>query len=138
MADTKFKKGVSGNPKGRPKGSTSHDALRQAIADNATDIINALIEQAKSGDMQAAKIVLDRILPPLKATAPSIQLERMLGGSLSDKGQAVIDAVARGDIAPDNATAIMSMLSTQAKIIEASELLTRIEALEAQANEKAT
>lgn len=68
--DTRFKPGVSGNPKGKPKGARHFSTLiRDAITKVATDtgtsddklIVKALIAKAKEGDLKAVDIVFDRV-----------------------------------------------------------------------------
>ena len=66
MTTAKFKAGVSGNPKGRPKNKTPATLLRKSIVEAMPDIILKLVEQAKEGDTAAAKILLDRCCPTLK------------------------------------------------------------------------
>ena len=61
-----FKKGESGNPKGREAGKTPATALKKIIADNMPDILNAMIEQALAGDMVAAKALTDKVIPSIK------------------------------------------------------------------------
>ena len=61
-----FNKGQSGNPKGRPKGTSQAAKLRQAIEGDLSDIITALVESAKAGDTSAAKLLLDRAIPALR------------------------------------------------------------------------
>lgn len=53
------------------------------------------------------------------------------GTSLADHGQAVIGALAAGAIAPGAAASVLQALAAQARLVEATELLARIEALEA-------
>lgn len=40
-------------------------------------MVKAILDAAIAGDIQACKIVLDRLLPPLKATAQSILPARL-------------------------------------------------------------
>lgn len=76
---TKFQKGHSGNPNGRPKGARSKSTLlaEALLENNVVDICNRLIVEAKGGNMQAIKIVIDRILPPRKDHPITIDLPQI-------------------------------------------------------------
>ena len=129
--DHKFKKGQSGNPAGRPKGSGISGQLRKAITDSAADIVQAMITNAKAGDMQAAKALLDKVLPTLKPEALSVLLPDMVGAeTLSAKAEAAIDAAGAGELSPSAASDLVSAIAGLAKIIETTELQKRLEALE--------
>ena len=130
-ANNQFIKGQSGNPQGRPKGSGLSAQLRAAIEQDAPSIIKAMIEQAKAGDMQAAKALLDRVLPALKPESQAIHLPELVAApTLADKAKAAIDAAGAGDIAPSAASDLVSAIAGLAKIIETTELQKRLEALE--------
>lgn len=128
MTTAKFKAGVSGNPKGRPKDKTPATLLRKSIAEAMPDIILKLVEQAKEGDTAAAKILLDRCVPSLKPEAMAINLP--VNGTLAEQGGEIIRATLSGHIPPDIGAQLITALANQSKIIEIDELTQRIEALE--------
>ena len=129
--NNQFTKGQSGNPAGRPKGSGISAKLRQAIEGEAEAIIKAMIEQAKAGDMQAAKALLDRVLPALKPESQAIHLpELVAAGTMAEKARAAIDAAGAGPVSPRAASDPVSAIAGLAKIIETTELQKRLEALE--------
>ena len=128
MTTAKFKAGVSGNPKGRPKDKTPATLLRKSIVEAMPDIILKLVEQAKEGDTAAAKILLDRCCPTLKPQAMAISLP--VNGTLAEQGGEIIRATLSGNIPPDIGAQLITALANQSKIIEIDELTQRIEALE--------
>jgi hypothetical protein len=125
---TKFAVGVSGNPKGRKKGTTAAHLLRKSIADDMPEIILKLVEQAKNGDTAAAKILLDRCCPALKPQALAINLP--VNGSLAEQGNEIIRATLSGNIPPDIGAQMITALASQGKLIELQELTERIQILE--------
>ena len=130
-ANNQFIKGQSGNPQGRPKGSGLSAQLRAAIEQDAPSIIKAMIEQAKAGDMQAAKALLDRVLPALKPESQAIHLPELVAApTLAEKARAAIDAAGAGAVSPSAASDLVSAIAGLAKIIETTELQKRLEALE--------
>jgi len=128
MTSPKFQKGISGNPKGRPKNKTPATLLRKSIAEAMPEIILTLIQQAKDGDTAAAKVLLDRVCPALKPQAMPVSLP--VNGSLTEQGGEIIKATMAGQIPPDIGSQLITALAAQSKIIEIDELTQRIEALE--------
>ena len=125
----KFQPGQSGNPAGRPRGVGTIGKLRSAIEKDAPGIIARLVESALSGDVQAASVLIGRILPPMKAAAPSIP--NLAIPSLGEASGVLLRALARGTLTTDQVTAISQLVSALARAKETAELENRITALEA-------
>ncbi|MFC0168403.1 DUF5681 domain-containing protein [Pseudoduganella danionis] len=125
-----WKKGQSGNPKGRPTGASEVARMRASLADHLPEIINQLVSKAKGGDVQAARILLERVLPPVKAVESTVQIDLPQGASLTASGEAIMQAVATGALAPSQGAALLSGLGSVAKLKEIDELEARIAALE--------
>ena len=122
-------KGKSGNPNGRKPGTGKVARLRAGIETQLPAILDALAANALSGDTAAAKLLLERTIPPLK----SVELPAPVtldGASLSDQGRAVVAALVAGSLAPGQAAALLQGLAALAKLVEVDELTRRIEALE--------
>ena len=123
-----YKKGQSGNPKGRPKCKTPVTVFRASIADAVPEIIAALVELAKAGDVAAAKVLLERVCPALKPQATPVSIP--IAGSLAQQGDEIIRATMTGSIPPDIGAQLITALANQAKIIEIDDLTRRVEVLE--------
>lgn len=128
--NSKFKKGVSGNPKGRPAGKTTGSQLRATLGADLPLILQGLVRQALDGDVQAARLVLDRALPSLRP----VDLPEPLaigGDSLADQGRAVFAAIGAGEVSISHGVQLVQALASMARVVEIDELQTRIERLEA-------
>jgi hypothetical protein len=126
-------KGSSGNPSGRAPGSKNKATqIRDAIGDQIPEIIAALVEQARQGDVPSARLILERVLPPVRAVGPTVDvdLEGFEDGDLAARTEAVMLALGRGEIPVDVGQTLLSAISTQASIMETAELTQRISRLE--------
>jgi hypothetical protein len=126
-----FKKGQSGNPKGRAPGVNSAARLRQAIEGHIPAIIEALALAAKTGDVQAARLLLDRALPTLKPADP-VALFPVRPG-LADTGRELLERIGAAQLPPEQGVKLLTALGTLARVVEVDELARRIEALESAA-----
>lgn len=124
-----WKAGQSGNPKGRPPGTGEVARLRESIAAHVPDIIKRLVKAAKDGDIQAARLLLERTVAPLKAMEPT-QVLALPDGPLTDQGRAVLAAAAAGTLTPGQASALLASIGALARITELDELERRLRALE--------
>lgn len=127
----RWKTGESGNPKGRTPGTGEVAKLRASISEHLPEIITQLVAKAKEGDAQAARLLLERVLPPVKAVEQPVELALPAGG-LSAQGAAIVQAVAAGTLAPGQGAALLSGLGALARIKEIDELEQRITNLEEQ------
>ena len=126
---TKWKPGQTGNPKGRPPGQSEITRLRASIAEHIPSIVDQLVTAAKAGDVQAARLILERVLPPVKAIEQAVELQLPEGGTLSDQGRAVLSAVALDNMAPGQGAQLLAAIGS-ARVIEIDELADRVAALE--------
>jgi hypothetical protein len=134
MTDTKFKPGQSGNPAGRRPGATAGAKIRAAIEERKDEILKAVIDAAIAGDMQACKMLLDRITPPLKPIAQPVIVPDDGINTLAGRAAKVVSATLAGQIPPDIGNQLITALAAQAKITEIDELTRRVEILESKHN----
>lgn len=131
----RFVPGRSGNPAGRPKGAR-HAALvaLDAIgAEGAERVLRKVLDLAEQGDLKAADILLRRLWPerkgrPVNLDLPPVRQAADLPAALGRIAQ----AVAEGEITPEEAQALASVLEAQRRAIELCELERRVAALEAE------
>lgn len=126
----KWKAGESGNPNGRPPGVGEVTKLRNSIAKHLPAIITQLVTKAKEGDAQAARLLLERVLPALKPIEQAVALSLPDGEGITGQGKAIVQAVAAGTLAPGQGAALLTGLGALARIKEIDELERRITQLE--------
>ena len=80
-----WKQGQTGNPKGRPRKSQKTMAqLRTQISEHLPDVIEVLADAAKEGDVQAARILVERCIPSMRALDQNINVNESVRG-ISDE-----------------------------------------------------
>ncbi|MCU7844690.1 MAG: hypothetical protein KZQ93_12700 [Candidatus Thiodiazotropha sp. (ex Monitilora ramsayi)] len=126
-----FKKGKSGNPRGRPKGVTDRRTLfRKHIESKAEDLIKKVVEMALDGDVRAMKLCLERITPPMRPKDEPVQIGE-LKGTLAEQGQKILSSIGEGKLTPSEAATMISAIASQSRIVEADQIEKRLAALEA-------
>lgn len=127
----RFKKGTSGNPKGKPTGTKDkRTELRELLKPHAEDLISMAVSKALEGDSTALRLCLDRIIPPVKAVSLPVQSEVITTGTLTEQMQSIYQATVAGKIGTDEAAALVSILQGQARVQELVEIEKRMDALE--------
>jgi hypothetical protein len=75
--------GQSGNPAGRPKNKPAAETIRKRITRHLPEILEVLIREARAGDVQAAKVLLDHVGSPLSSTSSEAAIP--FGESLAEE-----------------------------------------------------
>jgi hypothetical protein len=124
----RFRKGQSGNPAGRPRGSRNAATLAvEAMLDGEAErLTRKAIDLALAGDTVALKLCIDRICParrdrPVTFALPPITSAR----DAADIAAAVAEAVAAGHITPSEAAEIGKVIEIYVRAYQTAELVDR-------------
>ncbi|MCJ2023009.1 DUF5681 domain-containing protein [Methylobacterium sp. J-067] len=131
--DTQFEPGRSGNPAGRPRGSRNRStlALEQIFEGEAEKLSRKAIEMALDGDGPAMKLCLDRLLSPRRDRSITFDLPAINSAAdLPKATEAMLRAVASGEITPSEAADIGKAVSAHIEAITAADLSARLARLE--------
>lgn len=120
VAGGKFAPGKSGNPAGRPKSESAQ--VRAKLQAHGAEVAAVVLEQALSGDMHAAKLILDRIAPPLRACSEPVHVAIPEGATIVQTAQAVLSAAAAGQLPPDTAVQLIGAVADLGRIVEVETL----------------
>ena len=125
----RFAPGNPGKPKGARHRVTRH--VESLMEGDAEAITGAVIRAAKGGDLTAARLVLDRIVPPRREPATPIDLPTIEAASDIPGGvAAILQAVAAGDLTPSEASRLSGLLVDVGRALETAELEQRLSRLE--------
>lgn len=128
----KFQPGQSGNPAGKPKGTKdSRTALREMLKPHTKDLVDVVVSFAKSGDMAAMRIVMERLMPPVKEEPIRVDLPEIAGIDDCGKAQAaLVNAAAAGKLLPSEARLMCELIDAQRRAFETNDVARRLEAIE--------
>ncbi len=130
----RWKPGQSGNPTGRKVGQRHRSTvmLEKLLADDAKAIVKAVLVAAAGGDMAAARMVIERVLPAQRDRHVSLDLPDTGTAQGIEQAQgAIVKAVARGDMLPSEGAALSALVEARRRSIETNEFEARLIALEA-------
>ena len=135
MAKTKtsFKKGQSGNPRGKKPGSRNKATLaaQKLLDGEAEALTRRAVDLAKGGDIAALRLCMERIIPPRKDRPVRLTLPSLDGaGGLEKASSAVLVAVAAGEITPSEGQALSAILESHRKVLELADIERRLQVLE--------
>lgn len=130
--DGRFAKGNPGGP-GRPRGAVraATVALDQIGAEASADLVKVAIDLARSGNMEALKLVLGRIWPvragrPLEIEAPPVRSV----ADLVPATTAIVAAVLSGEMTPREGREVSILLNMQSRMIELADIERQLNELE--------
>lgn len=130
-----FQPGQSGNPAGRPKGNSSRAArLLQALSGEDIDgILSAMVEEAKGGNVGAARLLIERIFPPAKERLLSLPGMPVItdAASVAEAQNWIVQSVALGELTPGEGNTLAAVIESRRRALETLELEQRIAAVEA-------
>jgi len=128
-----FSKGQSGNPSGRQRGSRNKATLAvEALLDGEAEALTRkAVELALAGDTVALRLCLDRIAPPRKGRPITLEVGDVTSlNDLSAVQGEVVAALARGELTPEEAADVASVVEKLGQAWERRELEVRVRALE--------
>jgi Family of unknown function (DUF5681) len=128
-----FRKGLSGNPRGRPLGARNRATIAmEALLDGEAEAITRkAVEKAKEGDTTALRLCLERILPPRKDRPIALLMPKL--STVADAATlmaAITSAVAIGDVTTSEAAELAKLIDTYVRAVEATDLDKRLRAIE--------
>lgn len=129
-SDGRFAPGTGGRPLGARNLTTR--AVEALLDGEAEAVTRAVIAKARDGDMVAARLVVERILPPRKDRPVRFDLpplERPADGPQALA--AIAEAAAEGELTPGEASDIAGLVGKWAEARSNAELLDRLARLEA-------
>lgn len=133
QGNQKFQKGRSGNPKGKIKGTRNKATLfaEQLLQGELETICRRLLQEAVEGNMQAIKMVLDRLLPPKRNIPIAIDLPKLENSSDALNAISYVTvAVSRGDLSVEEGEALSRMIEVYIRAVEAYDYETRLSKIE--------
>jgi hypothetical protein len=130
-----FEKGESGNPAGRPRGARNQATLliQNLLADDAEAIGRKAIEMAKSGDLAAIRLCMDRLAPARKDEPVAFELPPIEKAADSVAATAsIVAAVAAGELTPSQAAELCKVIDVYVRALESKDFDERLTKLENQ------
>lgn len=130
----KFQKGQSGNPAGKPKGAKDRRTeMRALLQPHADKLVKKVVDLALAGDVQALRICIDRIIPPVREDRLQVAMPDIADAAGCTEAQAAImKAVASGELLPSQGEALAGLVEHQRRAMYDQDLAKRIEAIELQ------
>lgn len=114
----RFQPGCSGNPAGKKPGTLNHATrLKQMVGEADFDTVaDHLLAAARDGHGPSVRFVMERLVP--KGRGRPITLDLPAGASRRARGAAIVDGMCAGEITPDEAKLMLTVMARAAAIPE--------------------
>jgi hypothetical protein len=122
----RFLPGSTANPGGTP-GRVAE--LRRLLDPHMPELVERVRKAAMEGDMTAAKLLLDRLIPVLKPETAASAVPGLAQGTVAEKVQVVLENVADGSLSPSIAAELLAAVATATSLATMEELRREIAAL---------
>jgi Family of unknown function (DUF5681) len=132
-----FKKGQSGNSRGRRRGATARVTaeLRTIVAADAKTIVKSVIDQAKAGDAESRRAFLRHLLPQSKWPSPFAMPEINGPGDIPQGVKTALAAASAGALSLEDAERIVGLLNGLRVAYEGADLAAKLDAMQAKLDE---
>ncbi len=122
----RFQKGKSGNPAGRPKGRSNPilASIKRQFG-GEPGFWNHVAKAAKAGDRHCLDLLASRVRPSLKSRSVCVELN-IKGDRASDFTTGVLNAIANGELPPDEGASLLSAILSGEKLEQLEELEQRV------------
>ncbi|ONF46470.1 DUF5681 domain-containing protein [Methylobacterium radiotolerans] len=117
----RFQPGKSGNPRGRRPGAKNKATLimEELFDTHGENLTKKLFHQGFKGDVQAMRIIFDRLMPVRKDQPISLDLPQIdTPADLTRATGALLEGVASGQITPSQAAELAKIIDIHMKAIE--------------------
>lgn len=131
-------------PRGKHKRTLMLDAVRATcVTGEETEFLQKIVIAAMGDpnsdppippNAQLMTLVLQRIEPPLKATAQCIKFDFASKGTPAERAISIIESVSSGELPVDTGQVLIGIIKDTVLIEESTDLKERIESLEALIN----
>lgn len=129
----RFRKGQSGNPRGRLTGARNKatQAAENLLDGEAEALTRKAVELALEGEASALRLCLERIIPPRRGRPVKLGLPPVRGAAdLADTMAAITTAAAQGAITPGEAAELARVVEIFVRAVETSDFERRLRELE--------
>jgi len=124
----RFRPGVSGNPKGKPRGPNYATKFMESLKKgDSQKIIQAMVEKAQHGSVAAAELILSRLMPVPTGRKVSFAWPSDLNAAGVGKAfDSVLIAIGEGRLTIEEGLALGALLEKRAKVLDTDQIQTEI------------